>query len=95
MSKMLCLPAALLLTALAVAQPLQLNTVAHSFTPVSGSPYLADIKGWTDPLGRDFALVCRANNGLDIWEVTNPAVPAFVATIPATGSDLKDIDMEI
>lgn len=85
--------AVLLSSGFLAAQPLQLNTTVYSFTPVSGNPWVADIKGWTDAQGRDFALVCRGNDGLGIYEITNPATPVFAANVPATGSDLKDIDV--
>ena len=75
----------------AAQPPIVLNTQVRSFTPVSGTPWVADIWAHTDSLGRDFALVCRGNSGLSIYEITNPAAPVFAASIPATGSDLKDV----
>jgi hypothetical protein len=86
------LAGALLLAALP-AQPLVLNTVLRAFVPVSGNPWVPDIKGFTDSLGRDFAIVCRGNTGVAVYEITNPAAPQLAAAIPATGSDLKDVDL--
>ena len=84
--------ALLLFSATSHAQaPLVLNTTVRSFTPVSASPWVADIWGYTDSLGRDFALVCRGNSGLSVYDITNPTAPVFASSIPATASDLKDV----
>lgn len=71
--------------------PTVLNTSVRSYTTVSGSPWVADIWSYTDPQGRDFALVCQGNIGMSVYEVTNPASPVFASSIAATGSDLKDV----
>ncbi len=84
----------LLLAGFALAQgPLVLNTTLRGFVTVVGKPRGPDIKGWTDNLGRDFAIVCRGNTGLAIYEITNPAAPVLAASIAATGTDLKDVDL--
>ncbi len=48
--------------------------------------------GYTDSLGREFALVCRGN-ALDVVNITNPASPVLARTIAisAGGSDLKQV----
>ena len=80
-----------LLLGVASSQTLSLNTAVRSFTPVSGSPWVADIWAYTDASNREFALVCRGNQGLSIYEITNPQSPVFASSVPATGSDLKDV----
>ena len=70
--------------------PIILNTRLESFTPLTSTNYIADVWGYIDPQGREYALVCRGNSGLDIWEVTNGANPQFRSHIAATASDLKD-----
>ena len=87
----LVLALALVVSALPAQAPLQLNTTVRSFTSVSGSPWVADIWSYTDSQGRDFALVCRGNTGLAIYDITNPAAPVLASAIPATASDLKDV----
>ncbi|NRA95624.1 MAG: hypothetical protein HRU14_05380 [Planctomycetes bacterium] len=71
--------------------PLVLNTTLRSFTPVTSSNWVADCCTFTDSIGRDFALICRGNSGLDCYEITNPVAPVFASHINATGSDLKDV----
>lgn len=71
--------------------PLVMNTTLRSFTPVSSNNWVADCWGFTDNIGRDFALICRGHSGMDCWEITNPTAPVFASFIPATGSDLKDV----
>lgn len=85
----LCL--SVLAASLAAQPPIVLNTTVRSFTPVSSSNWVADIWSYTDSLNRDFALVCRGHSGLSVYEITNPAAPVFADSIPATGSDLKDV----
>lgn len=80
------------LAATASAQaPIILNTTLSAFVPMSGSPWIADIWGYVDGAGNEYALVCRGNSGFSIYNVTNGAAPFHVKTISATGSDLKDV----
>ena len=89
----------LLLTVLSVSlaiatsaqSPIILNTTLKSFIPVSSSQWIADIWGYVDGAGREYALVCRGNSGFSIYDVTNDTAPFHVKSIAATGSDLKDV----
>ena len=52
---------------------------------------LNDVWGWTDPSGREFALV-GVNSGLSIVEVTNPSQPVekhFISGAYSTWRDIK------
>jgi choice-of-anchor B domain-containing protein len=51
---------------------------------------LRSLWGYTDGSGREYALCCATAN-LKIVEVTNPAAPAIRATVPASGTDLKEV----
>ena len=59
-----------------------------SYTNVPGG--LKDIWGYTDSSNREYALCCTGT-GLKIVDVTNPFSPITITTVPATGSDLKDV----
>ena len=69
----------------AVAQD-SLNMFSYSNTPGG----LRDIWGYTDGNNREYALCC-VGTGLKIVDVTDPFSPLTITTIPATGSDLKDV----
>lgn len=81
---------AALLAGAAVGQPISLNTTLRSFTPVAGVPWIAGVFGYRDASG-DYALICRGDSGLDVWDITNPAAPVLASHINATGSDLKEV----
>lgn len=70
--------------------PITLNTTLSSFIPVTSTQWIADIWGYVDGAGNEYALVCRGNSGFSIYDVTNAAAPFHVKSIAATGSDLKD-----
>lgn len=66
------------------------NTSLAGFVPITGNPWVADVAAYV--AGNDeYALVCRANDGLAIVDVTNPAAASVIRNVPATGSDLKDV----
>lgn len=46
--------------------------------------------GYVDSVGNEYALIC-ASNRLEIWNVTRPESAVLVKTIPAAGSDLKQV----
>ncbi|MAG58807.1 MAG: hypothetical protein CMJ83_21165 [Planctomycetes bacterium] len=83
---------AVLAPAVSAQPPIQLNTTIRSFTTVSGSPWVADIWSYTDTLGNDYALVCRGNSGMSMYNINNPAAPFFTSSIAlGGGSDMKDV----
>ena len=66
----------------------QLNVTLQSQLPYSNS--LANIGGYVDALGNEYALV-GWYNGLDIVDVTDPANPIVKQTISGTGSDWREV----
>lgn len=54
-------------------------------------PWVADVWGYVDEQGREFALLCKGD-GLLVIDCTDPTSPVLASDVPApvTGSDLKD-----
>ena len=54
-------------------------------------PWVADVWGYVDEAGREFALLCKGD-GLLVIDCTDPSNPVLASSVPApvTGSDMKD-----
>lgn len=55
-------------------------------------PWVADVWGYIDESGREFALLCKGD-GLLVIDCSNPANPVLASSVPApiTGDDMKDV----
>ncbi|MDZ4722759.1 MAG: choice-of-anchor B family protein [candidate division Zixibacteria bacterium] len=71
--------------------PAQSSAQGFNMTQLATVPGgLRSVWGYTDSLGREFALAC-AGNSLKIVNVTVPGSPVVVATVPTVGNDLKEV----
>jgi choice-of-anchor B domain-containing protein len=68
----------------------QLNMDFYSNYKFASGVVLANLWGYTDADGREYALV-GANNGLHIIEVTNPANPVFIDSVPGPVSIWREV----
>lgn len=68
----------------------QLNVVQRSHLPYSGGRTSANICGYVDSLGNEYALV-GVQDGMSIVDVTNPAAPVEVRQIPNVDNLWKEI----
>src|SRR3989344_9165687 len=64
-------------------------TLASQYT-FSAGINCSNICGYVDTVGNEYALV-GLSSGVQIIDVTNPAVPVFKAIIPGTTSDWREI----
>ncbi|MCA9729959.1 MAG: choice-of-anchor B family protein, partial [Candidatus Eisenbacteria bacterium] len=55
-------------------------------------PWVADVWGYVDQQGREFALLCKGN-GLLVIDCSDPANPILASSIdaPVSGDDMKDV----
>jgi|GEM_PF-532030 len=82
---LLCAVFIVVLTVLSVqSQSVNMTQIAR----VPGG--LRSVWGYTDSLGREYALAC-AGNALKIVDVTVPASPVVVVSVPTVGNDLKEV----
>lgn len=67
------------------------NLVSHYHVD-DAFPWVADVWGYVDEAGREFALLCKGD-GLLVIDCTNPSNPVLASSVPApvTGSDMKDV----
>lgn len=67
------------------------NLVSH-FHVDDYFPWVADVWGYVDEAGREFALLCKGD-GLLVIDCTDPANPVLASSVPApvTGDDMKDV----
>lgn len=72
---------ALWLASATIAQ-IQLNTTLTTFVPVAGSVWVAGLKGYTAPNGREYVLITQGNLGISIYDITNSASPQLITQIP-------------
>lgn len=77
--------------ALAAVDSLAVTRVG-SFAVSDYDPWVADVWGYVDGTGREFALLCGGNS-LRVLDCTDPAaiVEASIVRAPVTAADLKDV----
>jgi choice-of-anchor B domain-containing protein len=69
------------------------NVTLRSQFTYTGTSTGANIWGYVDSVGNEYALVCRSN-GLSIVDVTNPNTPVSVAFIPGNSSQYREVQVK-
>src|SRR5687767_10524426 len=69
------------------AQP---NLTLLSHVPYSSGVTLAGVWQYVDSAGTEYALV-GASNGIDIYDVTVPALPDFVLSVPGINNNWREV----
>ncbi|CAN5319726.1 hypothetical protein BH09BAC5_BH09BAC5_27140 [soil metagenome] len=72
------------------AQTPNLNVTLQAHVPNGSSNTMANICGYTDAIGNEYAL-CGNSDGIKIYNVTVPAAPVFIIQIPNIDNEWKEI----